>query len=131
MTINPMHVVIAVLTLILVLFLFKHKSPLIEGLNNPAHTEFVAKGLKNDIVSLQDSLHISKYQDNYHEIVKDMAEWCDLAILKTIVSNKINISDGVNTENTKLITSLNQYSQFRETLSNISDTVLTNIPSSK
>jgi len=118
----------AFLTLILVIFLFKFRISTREGLTNPAHTEFVAKGLKNDIVSLQDALHISKYQDNYHEIVKDLADWCDLSMLKVIVSNKINIGDGINSENTKLISSLNQYSQFRETLSGIADTVLSNIP---
>jgi hypothetical protein len=127
MNFKPMYVVVALLAVILAMLLYNRQSSMIEGLTNPAHTEFVAKGLKNDIVSLKDSLYISKYQDNYREIVKDLAEWCDLVVLKTLVSNKINIADGVNTENTKLISSLNQYAQFKETLSNASDTVLSNI----
>lgn len=130
MNIKPMYVVVALLTLVLVLYLYNRHSNIVEGLANPSHTEFVSKGLKNDIVSLEDSLHISKYQKNYQEIIKDMMSWCDLEILKVLVSNKINIEDGVDTANTELITSLNQYAQFRDTLQSVYDNVLTNVQAS-
>ena len=130
MNIKPMYVVVALLSLVLVLYLYNRHSTIVEGLANPSHTEFVSKGLKNDIVSLEDSLHISKYQKNYQEIVKDMMSWCDLEILKVLVSNKINIEDGVDTANTELITSLNQYAQFRDTLQSVYDNVLTNVQAS-
>jgi hypothetical protein len=112
------------------LYMMKNKRSIIEGLANPAHTEFVSKGLSNDITSLQDALHISKYQSNYQSIVKDMMQWCDLSILKVLVSNKIGIEDGVDTANTELITSLNQYAQFKNTLQGVNDTLLTNVQSS-
>jgi hypothetical protein len=99
-----------------------------EGLSNPSHTEFVSKGIKNDVESAKDSLHLVKYQDNYKEILADMASWCDLEILKTIVQNKINIDDGVTTQNTEIITSLNQWAEFRNNLQNVSDNVLSNLP---
>ena len=100
-----------------------------EGLSNPQHTQFVSKGVKNDIESLKDSLHIAKYQSNYQEIVQDLMEWCDLEILKVIASNKLNLQDGVDTANTELITSLNQWSNFRNTLQNVQSNVLTNVSS--
>lgn len=99
-----------------------------EGLANPSHTEFVSKGIKNDVESAKDSLHLVKYQDNYKEILADMATWCDLEILKTIVQNKINIDDGVTTQNTEIISSLNEWAQFRNNLQSVSDNVLSNLP---
>lgn len=119
------YILIAVsIVLLLVLLVNLKQSNIVEGLSNPSHTEFISKGLKNDLASLQDSLHIAKYQSNYQEIVKDMMEWCDLEILKTLVTNKINIQDGVNTENSQLITSLNQYAEFKNTLQGVYDSIL-------
>ena len=106
---KPITVVVALLVLIGTLY-FVTRNSIVEGLANPSHTEFVSKGIKNDITSLQDSLLLSKYQSNYQGIVKDMMQWCDLEILQVLVSNKLNIEDGVNAANTDLITSLNQYS---------------------
>ena len=97
-----------------------------EGLANPEHTKFVSKGIENDIESLKDSLHIEKYSSNYQAIIKDLMQWCDLEILKVIATNKININDGVNTENTELIGSLNQWSNLKNTLQSVNDNVLTN-----
>ena len=114
---KPISVVVALLFLIGILYFIK-RSKVVEGLANPSHTEFVSKGLKNDITSLEDSLHITKYQSNYQEV------------LKVLTSNKINIEDGVNAANTDLITSLNQYSQFKNTLQGVYDNVLTNVQSS-
>jgi hypothetical protein len=119
------YILIAVsIVMLLVLLVNLKQSNIVEGLSNPSHTEFISKGLKNDLASLQDSLHISKYQSNYQEIVKDMMEWCDLEILKTLVTNKINIQDGVNTENSQLISSLNQYAEFKNTLQGVYDSIL-------
>ena len=126
---KPITVVVALLVLIGTLY-FVTRNPIVEGLANPSHTEFVAKGIKYDITSMQDSLLLSKYQSNYQGIVKDMMQWCDLEILQVLVSNKINIEDGVNAANTDLITSLNQYSQFKNTLQGVYDNVLTNVQSS-
>lgn len=126
---RPLTVLVAFLILIGTLY-FITCNPVIEGLANPAHTEFVSKGLKNDITSLQDSLHISKYQSNYQAILKDMMQWCDLEVLRVLVSNKLNIQDGVDTANTELISSLNQYSQFKNTLQSVYDNILTNVQSS-
>ncbi len=126
---KPLTVLVAILVLIGTLY-FITRNPIVEGLANPAHTEFVSKGLKNDITSLEDSLHIAKYQGNYQGIVKDMMQWCDLEILKVLVSNKIDIQNGVDNANTDLITSLNQYSQFKNTLQSVYDNVLTNVKSS-
>lgn len=120
---------IVILTLLLLSFLLyslTKNTDIIEGLANPAHTEFVSKGLSNDITSLQDALHISKYQKNYQTIVKDMMKWCDLSLLKVIVSNKINIENGVDTANTELISGLNEYSKFRDNLQTIYNNILTN-----
>lgn len=130
LNLRPLYVVVALVLLCGGLYMMKNKRSIIEGLANPAHTEFVSKGLSNDITSLQDALHISKYQSNYQSIVKDMMQWCDLSILKVLVSNKINIEDGVDTANTELITSLNQYAQFKNTLQGVNDTLLTNIQNS-
>ena len=130
LNLRPLYVVVALVLLCGGLYMMKNKRSIIEGLANPAHTEFVSKGLSNDITSLQDALHISKYQSNYQSIVKDMMQWCDLSILKVLVSNKINIEDGVDTANTELITSLNQYAQFKNTLQGVNDSLLTNIQSS-
>ena len=130
LNLRPLYVVVALVLLCGGLYMMKNKRSIIEGLANPAHTEFVSKGLSNDITSLQDALHISKYQSNYQSIVKDMMQWCDLYILKVLVSNKINIEDGVDTANTELITSLNQYAQFKNTLQGVNDTLLTNIQNS-
>jgi len=126
---KPMSVVVALLILILVLHLYNRWCNIVEGLANPADTEFIAKGIKNDIVSLQDALHIDKYQGNYQEIVKDMIQWCDLSLLKSVVSNKVNIEKGVSADNTELIRSLNQYSLFKETLQNVYNNILTTVPS--
>ena len=123
---KPITVVVALLVLIGTLY-FVTRNSIVEGLANPSHTEFVSKGIKNDITSLQDSLLLSKYQSNYQGIVKDMMQWCDLEILQVLVSNKLNIEDGVNAANTDLITSLNQYSQFKNTLQGVYDNVLTNV----
>ena len=120
---------IVILTLLLLSFLLyclTKNTDIIEGLANPAHTEFVSKGLSNDITSLQDALHISKYQKNYQTIVKDMMKWCDLSLLKVIVSNKINIENGVDTANTELISGLNEYSKFRDNLQTVYNNILTN-----
>ena len=100
-----------------------------EGLANPKHTQFVSKGIKNDIESLKDSLHIAKYQSNYQEIIQDLMQWCDLEILKVLASNKLNLQDGVDTANTELIASLNEWSNFRNTLQNVNMNVLTNVSS--
>ena len=127
MNLKPMSLLLAMFIMIIALYLYSMHFSLVEGLANPEHTEFVSKGIKNDIVSLEDSLHISKYQDNYRDIVNDMMQWCDLEILKTLMSNKINISDGINSDNVKLVESLNQFSQFRNTLQSVHDNVLTNV----
>ena len=123
---KPLTVLVALLVLIGTLY-FITRNPIVEGLANPSHTEFVAKGIKNDITSLQDSFLLEKYQSNYREIVNDLMKWCDLQILQVLVANKINIQDGVDTANTELITSLNQYSQFKNTLQSVYDNVLTNV----
>lgn len=130
MKLKPMIIVVALLVLILILYLYNRHSNIIEGLSNPSNTEFISKGLKNDIVSIEDGLHISKYQSNYQAILKDMMKWCDLEILTVLVSNKLDIQNGVDEQNTELITSLNQYSQFRNTLQSVYDNVLTNVQSS-
>lgn len=129
MNLKPLSVVIVLAILCFFLYCFSRKQNIIEGLSNPAHTEFVSKGLSNDITSLQDALHISKYQSNYQSILKDLMQWCDLEILSVLVSNKLNIQDGVSSTNTDLISSLNQFSQFRNTLQGVYDNVLTNVQS--
>jgi hypothetical protein len=123
---KPLTVLVALLVLIGTLY-FITRNPIVEGLANPSHTEFVAKGIKNDITSLEDSFLLSKYQSNYREIVNDLMKWCDLQILQVLVANKINIKDGIDPANTELITSLNQYSQFKNTLQGVYDSVLTNV----
>ena len=62
LNLRPLYVVVALVLLCGGLYMMKNKRSIIEGLANPAHTEFVSKGLSNDITSLQDALHISKYQ---------------------------------------------------------------------
>ena len=128
-SLKPMTVVAASVILIITLH-FLTRFDTIEGLSNPAHTEFVSKGLKTDITTLEDSLLISKYNTNYKEILNDMMDWCDLEILKVLVSNKINIVEGVSTANTELIASLNQYSNFKTTLQGVYDNVLLKVSSS-
>lgn len=126
---RPLTIIVAVLALIFVLH-YLTRTSIIEGLtNNPSQSEFIAKGLKNDITTLQDGLLLSKYQSNYKEILKNMIEWSDLQILKTLVSNKLNLEDGVSNDNTQLITSLNQYSEFKNTIQNVYDNVLMNVSS--
>ena len=98
-----------------------------EGLENPAHTEFISKGIKNDVESLKDSLHLAKYQSNYKEILQDLAQWCDLEIMKTIATNKINLDDGMTTQNTELLTSMNQWAQFRDTLRSLHTNLLSGV----
>ena len=127
LNIKPISVLLAFLILCFTLYCYNRRGSIIEPLSNPAHSEFVSKGITNDITSLEDALHISKYQSNYQSILKDLMRWCDLEILSVMVSNKLNIQDGVNTANTELITSLNQFSQFRNTLQGVYDNILTNI----
>jgi len=123
---KPITVVVALLVLIGTLY-FITRNPIVEGLANPSHTEFVVKSIKNDITRLDDSFLFSKYQNNYKQIINDLMKWCDLQILQVLVANKINIQEGVDTANTELITSLNQYSQFKNTLQGVNDSVLTNL----
>lgn len=123
---KPLTVLIALLVLIGSLY-FTTRTHIIEGLANPSHTEFIVKSIKNDITKLDDSFLFSKYQNNYKQIVNDLMKWCDLQILQVLVANKINIEEGVDPANTELITSLNQYSQFKHTLQGVYDGVLTNL----
>jgi hypothetical protein len=92
-------------------------------------TNFVVKGINNDIESLKDSLHLVKYQDNYKQILNDIATWCDLEILKALVNSKLNIDDGLSTKNTEVITSMNQWAQFRNNLQSVENNILSNLPS--
>ena len=118
----------ALLLLCLILYSFVYNVPIVEGLANDASlTDHIAKGLKNDLTTLEDSLLIKKYQTNYKNIINDLMKWCDLEILQTITTGKFNIDDGVNTANTELISSLNQYSQFKNTLQGVYDSVLSNV----
>ena len=118
-----------VAVMIVVVGFVKSKSGIREGLANPAHTEFISKGISNDVQSSHDALHLVKYQKEYKQILDDMAKWCDLQILNTIVTNKISMDDGVNTKNTEVITGLNQWAQFRDNLQSVSNNVLSNLPS--
>jgi hypothetical protein len=115
--------------MIVVVGFVKSKSGHREGLANPAHTEFVSKGISNDVQSAHDALHLVKYQKEYKEILDDMAKWCDLLILKTVVTNKISMDEDINTKNTEVITALNQWAQFRDNLQSVSNNVLSNLPS--
>ena len=123
---KPLTVLVALLVLIGTLY-FITRNPIVEGLANPSHSEFVVKSIKNDVTQLDDSFLFSKYENNYKELVNDLMKWCDLQILQVLLANKINIQDGVDTANTELITSLNQYSQFKNTLQSVYDNVLTNV----
>lgn len=127
LNIKPISVLLALFILCFTLYCYNSSHSIIEPLSNPAHSEFVSKGITNDITSLEDALHISKYQNNYQSILKDLMRWCDLEILSVMVSNKLNIQDGVDKVNTEVITSLNQFSQFRNTLQSVYDNILTNI----
>ena len=76
------------------------------------------------VVNIQSLIDNNFY---YKQIINDLMKWCDLQILQVLVANKINIEEGVHTTNTELITSLNQYSQFKNTLQGVYDGVLTNL----
>lgn len=117
-----------IIAAMLIGFVYYAKSKTLrEGLtSNAANSEFISKGIKNDIESLKDSLHIAKYKGNYQEILKDLATWCDLEILNTIAKNKLDMSNGFNTQNTEILTSLNQWSEFKNTLQSVHDNVLSN-----
>lgn len=108
---------------------FFGKSKMREGLANPSSTSFVLKGISNDVESVKDSLLLQKYQNNYKQILKDVATWCDLEILKAIVNSKLNIDDGFSTKNTEVITSLNEWAKFRNSLQSVDINILSNLPS--
>lgn len=108
---------------------FFSKSKMREGLANPSSTSFVLKGISNDVESVKDSLLLQKYQNNYKQILKDVATWCDLEILKAIVNSKLNIDDGFSAKNTEVITSLNEWAKFRNSLQSVENNILSNLPS--
>ena len=95
-----------------------------EGMATASSTEFVAKGISNDITKIQDLLLISKYKNNYKDIVDDLIKWCDLALLQAVSAGFINVDKGMDTTNTQLITGLNQYSQFKDTLQGLKTELL-------
>ena len=124
---NACTVLAAILILWLLANVYSRHNSLIEGMENPSVTDFVVKGISNDITKLEDQLHLEKYHSNYQTILRDLMKWCDLEVLKTLSSpGKINIEDGVTNANTELITSLNQYSQFKNTLQGVYDNLLAN-----
>ena len=130
LTKNMKRVLIGLVICGFVIFMATHvKSKMREGLENPSMTNFVVKGINNDIESLKDSLHLVKYQDNYKQILNDIATWCDLEILKALVNSKLNIDDGLSTKNTEVITSMNQWAQFRNNLQSVENNILSNLPS--
>lgn len=102
------------------------RKKLVEGLSNAGMTEIIAKGFGNDIEQLEDTLLIKKYGANYKTIIDDMSKWCDLAILNGLISSKLNVQDGVSETNTQIISSLNQYSQLKETLQGVKNKLLSN-----
>ena len=122
MKINWSYVCGFCLIVLLIILLFRSK--LREGMASASSTEFVSKGISNDITTLEDQLLISKYKTNYKEIVDDMIKWCDLALLKALSSNYINVDKGIETANTEIITAMNQYSQFKNTLQEIKTELL-------
>lgn len=122
MKINWSYVCGLCLIVLLVIVLFRTKMR--EGMATASSTEFVSKGISNDITTLQDQLLISKYKSNYKDIVDDMIKWCDLALLKAVSSNYINVDKGLETANTELITAMNQYSHFKNTLQGLKTELL-------
>ena len=98
-----------------------------EGLENPAHSEFISQGVKRDVESLKDSLHLGKYQKNYTQILQDLAQWCDLVIMKSVVNNKINLDQGMSSSNTEIITSMNEWAKFRNTLQGLHNNLLSGV----
>lgn len=120
---NTETIIIAILVL-MGAFYFVSRNRKIEGFSNASRSEYLAKGLLNDITSLEDSLYISKYKTNYKDIVNDLSKWCDLQILNVIISNKIDAKGGFDTKNTEIITSLNQYREFKNTLEQVYDNLL-------
>jgi hypothetical protein len=122
---NSFTVLAAILILWLLVNVYSRHNSLIEGMENPSITDLVVKGISNDITILEDQLHLKKYHSNYQTILRDLMKWCDLEVLKMLTSpGKINIGDGVTNANTELITSLNQYSQFKNTLQGVYDNLL-------
>jgi hypothetical protein len=82
MKINWSYVCGLCLIVLLVIVLFRSKMR--EGMATASSTELVSKGISNDITKLQDLLLISKYKNNYKDIVDDMIKWCDLALLQSV-----------------------------------------------
>lgn len=127
MKLTNYHLGVIVVGLILVAgigrFLMK-KTGLIEGMTNPSETEFIAKGIGNDLEGLKDSLLINKYNSNYKTIVEDLMKWCDLAILNGLINSKLNIQDGISQSNTEIVSSFNQYADFKNTLQQVYDNLL-------
>lgn len=122
MKINWSYVCGLCLIVLLVIVLFRSKMR--EGMATASSTELVSKGISNDITKLQDLLLISKYKNNYKDIVDDMIKWCDLALLQTVSAGFINVDKGMDPSNTQIITGLNQYSQFKNTLQGLKTELL-------
>jgi hypothetical protein len=86
---KPLTVLVALLVLIGTLY-FITRNPIVEGLANPSHSEFVVKSIKNDVTQLDDSFLFSKYENNYKELVNDLMKWCDLQILQVLILQILN-----------------------------------------
>lgn len=123
MKINWSYVCGLCLIVLLVIVLFRSKK-MREGMATASSTELVSKGISNDITKLQDLLLISKYKNNYKDIVDDMIKWCDLALLQSVSAGFINVDKGMDPSNTQIITGLNQYSQFKNTLQGLKTELL-------
>ena len=121
---KPLCIIVALFLLIIVLYLCSDKS-VHEGLaNNNINPSQVAKSIKNDIVVFENALNIKHNSQEYDEILTDVTKWCNLAVLDTIVTNKLKFKNGVDTTNTELITSLNQYMTLQQSLFNIQNNIL-------
>jgi hypothetical protein len=122
MKINWSYVCGLCLIVLLVFVLFRTKMR--EGMATASSTELVSKGISNDITKIQDLLLISKYKNNYNDIVDDMIKWCDLALLQAVSGGFISVDKGMDPTNTKIITGLNEYSQFKNTLQGLKTELL-------
>ena len=99
------------------LYLSKQQFKLIESLtNNSYDSETFANDIKESTNKMTDTLLVSKYRDNYENIIINLEEWCNAKILSTILDGSIDIKSSGEEEIINSMKKINEMENFKNNL---------------
>ena len=126
--INYAGMIVVMFFVVFIIFRFFNSTTLIEGMSGMGvNASHVSEGIKNNVSNIIDNLHIDKYRRDYEDIIINLDEWCSAEILKSTISNTIDVSKGLSDSNLKIIRNINDLNTFKDTLNK----TMTHLDSSK